>query len=58
MAKQELEAATRLREIIYSGDPARVSEGAQALADWWDARCAMIVYADIPDFPSAQARQS
>lgn len=47
MANQEAEAERRLRRMVFSGDPSQVSDGAQALADWIDARCAMLVYFDV-----------
>lgn len=47
MANQEAEAERRLRRVVFSGDPAQIRFGAQALADWIDARCAMVVYFDM-----------
>ena len=47
LAKQEKAAADRLQAIIASGDPSLIAEGSTCMADWIDARCAMIVYAEL-----------
>lgn len=48
-ATAEAEAAQRLRTVLDSGDPSRIKEGVKAMADWVDARCAMVVYLEMED---------
>lgn len=46
LATQEDEAMKRCRRAAMAGD---IKAGSQALADWVDARCAMLVYIELED---------